>query len=179
MNRTTHTARRWCENPFTHPRSAGILSRALMARGGRERILGPAAVRALIMLSLISVGAAFAQDYTIDWHTTDGGGQMWSTGDGFDLGGTIGQADAGVMTGTGYEGTFTLTGGFWATPPCWCLADMNHDGQRNGEDIQHFVDCILNGGPDCICADVVTDGDLDLIDVDIFVGDLLTASACP
>jgi hypothetical protein len=32
------------------------------------------------------------------------------TGGGYSLGGTIGQADAGVLTGGGY----TLSGGFWA-----------------------------------------------------------------
>ncbi|RME90512.1 MAG: hypothetical protein D6766_13160 [Verrucomicrobia bacterium] len=52
---------------------------------------------------------AFAQ-YTIDWHTIDGGGGT-STGGAYALSGTIGQPDAGpVMTG----GNYTLTGGFWS-----------------------------------------------------------------
>ncbi|MCI0632121.1 MAG: hypothetical protein L0Y44_15870 [Phycisphaerales bacterium] len=46
----------------------------------------------------------------LSWHTVDGGGATFSTGDDFTLGGTIGQPDAGVpMTGGG----FSLTGGFW------------------------------------------------------------------
>ena len=37
---------------------------------------------------------------------------MFSTGSGYELGRTIGQADAGVTTMTG--GGYALTGGFWA-----------------------------------------------------------------
>lgn len=50
--------------------------------------------------------------YSIDWYTIDGGGATFSTGggpNGYSLGSTIGQADAGVMVG----GTYSLAGGFW------------------------------------------------------------------
>ncbi len=50
----------------------------------------------------------FAADYTIDWHTIDGGGGT-STGGVYSVSGTIGQPDAGAMSGGG----FTLQGGFW------------------------------------------------------------------
>ena len=46
--------------------------------------------------------------YAIDWFTLDGGGGA-SSGGNFTLAGTIGQPDAGTMTGGGY----TLEGGFW------------------------------------------------------------------
>ena len=39
----------------------------------------------------------------------DAGGYTFSAGGAYSLGGTIGQADAGVMSG----GTYTLVGGFW------------------------------------------------------------------
>jgi hypothetical protein len=56
--------------------------------------------------------AARAQQFTIDWHTIDGGGGT-STGGVFTVNGTIGQPDAGgPMTG----GNYSLTGGFWALP---------------------------------------------------------------
>ncbi|MCS6847298.1 MAG: hypothetical protein RMN52_06230 [Anaerolineae bacterium] len=42
----------------------------------------------------------------------DGGGATFSTGGGYELGGTIGQADTGALTGDGY----TLQGGFWTQP---------------------------------------------------------------
>lgn len=47
--------------------------------------------------------------YAIDWFTIDGGGGT-STGGVYSVSGTIGQPDAGVMSG----GNFTLQGGFWA-----------------------------------------------------------------
>lgn len=39
----------------------------------------------------------------------DGGGATFSEGGGYSLGGTVGQPDAGVMSGRDY----TLAGGFW------------------------------------------------------------------
>jgi hypothetical protein len=47
--------------------------------------------------------------YSIDWCTTDGGGGT-STGGVYSVSGTIGQPDAGTMSG----GNFTLDGGFWS-----------------------------------------------------------------
>ncbi len=52
--------------------------------------------------------------YDLSWFTIDGGGEMFSTGGGYELSGTIGQHDAGEMAG----GSYTLTGGFWAASPC-------------------------------------------------------------
>ncbi len=51
---------------------------------------------------------ARAQNYSIDWHTIDGGGGT-STGGLYSISGTIGQPDAGTMSG----GNFSLAGGFW------------------------------------------------------------------
>ncbi len=47
--------------------------------------------------------------YDLTWNTIDGGGVTFSTGGAYSLGGTIGQADAGTMSG----GSYTLNGGFW------------------------------------------------------------------
>ena len=47
--------------------------------------------------------------YYIDWSTIDGGGGT-STGGVYSVTGTIGQPDAGAMSG----GPFTLQGGFWS-----------------------------------------------------------------
>jgi hypothetical protein len=52
---------------------------------------------------------AAAQSYSIDWYTIDGGGGT-STGGTYSVSGTIGQPDAGAMSGDSY----TLQGGFWA-----------------------------------------------------------------
>lgn len=50
-----------------------------------------------------------AQSYSIDWYKIAGGGGTSSNGN-FVVSGTIGQADAGQMSG----GNYSLTGGFWS-----------------------------------------------------------------
>ena len=78
--------------------------------------------------------AVSAQEYAIDWFTTDGGGGT-STGDGYSLRGTIGHPDAGTpMTG----GDFSLTGGFWSfnaeeTPSEPIILFDNSSGRSNGQ----------------------------------------------
>jgi len=65
----------------------------------------------LFLLSLLISACcvrAWAQSYSLDWSTIDGGGGT-STGGLYTVSGTIGQPDAGTMTG----GTYTLSGGFW------------------------------------------------------------------
>ena len=65
---------------------------------------------ALVLGVLACAGAAYAQSFSIDWSTVDGGGGT-STGGVYSVSGTIGQPDAsGAMTGGGYS----LTGGFWS-----------------------------------------------------------------
>ncbi len=61
-----------------------------------------------LLLSTIAL-ASTAQSHAISWWTIDGGGATRSTGGGYSLGGTIGQLDAGAMSG----GEFMLAGGFW------------------------------------------------------------------
>ena len=52
--------------------------------------------------------SAFSQTYSIDWFTIDGGGGT-STGGVYSVSGTIGQPDAGRMSG----GNYSVDGGFW------------------------------------------------------------------
>lgn len=59
---------------------------------------------------VLTLSAATANSFEIPWYTVDGGGAMQSTGGTYVLSGTIGQPDAGLVTGGGYA----LTGGFWA-----------------------------------------------------------------
>ncbi len=47
--------------------------------------------------------------YDLTWNSIDGGGGMFSMGGPYSLGSTIGQFDAGMMSG----GSYTLNGGFW------------------------------------------------------------------
>lgn len=62
-----------------------------------------------LLALLLSAVATFAQNYSIDWSTIDGGGGT-STGGVYSVSGTIGQPDAGAMSG----GNYSLTGGFWS-----------------------------------------------------------------
>jgi hypothetical protein len=62
------------------------------------------------LVALLASGVALATaGYDLSWWTVDGGGTIASNGGSYTLGGTIGQPDAGLMTG----GDYTLSGGFW------------------------------------------------------------------
>jgi hypothetical protein len=64
----------------------------------------------LLWAALLLAIPALAQQYSIDWHTVDGGGGA-STGGVYSVSGTIGQPDASTTTMTG--GPYSVTGGFW------------------------------------------------------------------
>jgi hypothetical protein len=66
----------------------------------------------MVLATLLLAAVVAAQGgYDLSWWTVDGGGgRSASTGEGYRLEGTIGQPDAGRLTGTGYN----LDGGFWA-----------------------------------------------------------------
>lgn len=78
------------------------------------RLRGWAAYGLAVLVLLALVGAiAVAQSgggYDLSWNTIDGGGQTFSVAGSYALGGTIGQPDAGVLSG----GNYSLSGGFWA-----------------------------------------------------------------
>ena len=69
---------------------------------------------------------AWGQSYSIDWFTLDGGGGT-STGGVYSVSGTIGQPEAGKMSG----GDYSVQGGFWSiisavqTPGAPRLAILN------------------------------------------------------
>lgn len=66
-------------------------------------------MKTLILSATVLAATVAAQaQYSIDWWSIDGGGGR-STGGVFTLTGTIGQPDAGLLTG----GNYTLQGGFW------------------------------------------------------------------
>ena len=63
----------------------------------------------LCLTASLPVKSQSDDGYDLTWFTIDGGGAMFSLGSSFSLGSTVGQADAGTLTGGGY----TLVGGFW------------------------------------------------------------------
>ncbi|MCK4658063.1 MAG: hypothetical protein KAV82_00945 [Phycisphaerae bacterium] len=116
---------------------------------------------AVWMLILFASWPSADGNFDIDWHTVDGGGDMFSTGGSFELSGTIGQPDAGVIS----SGTFTLGGGFWfECPP----GDCDNDGDVDLDDFVGFQVCFAGPGgglgPGCDCFDFNADGDVDLVD---------------
>ena len=82
--------------------------------------------------------------FSIDWYTIDGGGGT-SAGGAFQLSGTIGQHDTGVMSG----GNFTLTGGYWSgAPEASCYADCDTStgvGVLDLFDFLCFQNAFVNG----------------------------------
>jgi hypothetical protein len=122
----------------------------------------------LILMALGTAGMTYAQDYTIGHYTVDGGGAMRSAGGDYELSGTIGQPEAGQMTGA----TYALTGGFWFEQP---PGDCNADGLVNLLDHGDFVPCLDGPGltwtdPACRCFDLDRDDDIDLRDFAVFTG---------
>ncbi len=72
-------------------------------------------VMVVLGLLVVLVVTATAQarpsaSYDLSWYSIDGGGGMFSTGGSYSLGGTIGQPDAGTLSG----GSYSLNGGFWS-----------------------------------------------------------------
>src|SRR5262245_18680031 len=127
------------------------------------------------LAAMVAIPSASAQ-FDLSWYTIDGGGGMFSTGGTFSLGGTIGQPDAGVMSG----GTFTLTGGFWAgaAAPCDLLADVDHDGDVDLQDmaflLAHFG---TTSGATFEDGDIVGDGDVELQDLAFLLS--VFGQSCP
>src|SRR5881628_362507 len=62
----------------------------------------------ILLFALLFPALLRAQTYSIDWFTIDGGGGA-SSGGVYSVAGTIGQPDAGNLSG----GSYTLVGGFW------------------------------------------------------------------
>jgi hypothetical protein len=140
-----------------------------MNRG--HRLTLPAALLTVILAS--GLGSPPRDDFSLDWYTIDGGGEMWSTGGNYELSATIGQPDAGpVMTGGGFE----LTGGFWpgavpAEPTC--PGDLDGDGDTDHSDLGILLadwGCIGSEPEDCP-GDLDGDFDTDHSDLGILLAD--------
>ncbi len=102
-------------------------------------------------------------DGRVAGHGHAAGGVMRSTGGAFELSGTIGQPDTGIMS----SGEFELSGGFWFP---LSLDDCNSDGWVDLIDYDDFDGCVSgpSGGvaaPGCNCFDLDGDHDIDLSDI--------------
>ncbi len=84
----------------------------------------------LLLCVLLLAPAPLPAQVSLDWWSVDGGGGQ-STGGAFTVAGTVGQPDAGRMSG----GSFSLDGGFWGgiaaiqTPVAPWLSIVHTPGQ--------------------------------------------------
>lgn len=96
----------------------------------------------------------------MNWYTMDGGGTSLAEGPGFELGGTAGQPDTGLLSG----GDFTLSGGFWGrvsvVPPC--IGDANGDGFVSFADVSFVLLHFGTAGP---AGDANVDGIVNFADI--------------
>lgn len=76
-----------------------------------KRLRSRALASAFALAVWLSGGAAsdVRADLSIQWYTIDGGGGSFSAQGDYAIGGTVGQPDAGTMSGS----TLDLYGGFW------------------------------------------------------------------
>ena len=96
-----------------------------------------------VMASAFAMATAHAADeFQMTRSAVAGGGVIASTGGDFELSGTVGQADAGVMTG----GVLELTGGFWFPV---ASGDCNTDGGVDLADFASLHPCVSRSGRRC------------------------------
>lgn len=115
------------------------------------------------LLAIPMICTQAGAEYEISSYTIDGGGDTSENND-YSLSATIGQPDAGIMTG----GEYTLSGGFWSSLAIPCLVDMT--------DLLNFVDdWVAREGT--FPGDLNVDGDVNLIDFSILTSFWLTT--CP
>lgn len=119
-----------------------------------------------ILMGALAAPVACADDvYVISWSTLDSGGGVL-TGDTFEISATIGQPDAGTLSGD----EFLIETGYWVSPSGSgrnpCPGDFNRDGFIDFFDYDNFVLLFETGFN---AADVNRDGFIDFFDYDDFV----------
>lgn len=126
---------------------------------------------------LLGALSAPAQTYDLSWHTIDCGGATFMAGGAFELGGTIGQPDAGTLVG----GVFELAGGFWvggAVDPCTLRGDLDSDRDVDLTDLAGLLGNFgVQGGATPAMGDVDGDQDVDIGDLSALLANF--GSICP
>ncbi len=105
---------------------------------------------------VLASAGAFAQPYEINWYTVDGGGTQTASDGTLFLSSTIGQPDAGTLSGSG----LILQGGYWHNIGLTCDdIDFNNDGASfDPQDIEAYLS-VFSEGP-CV-PNTATCGDID------------------
>src|SRR6476660_9303310 len=94
----------------------------------RPAIIGVMGVAVVLVLAAAAVYAQVGGGYDLSWSSVDGGGGTSSSGGIYALGGTIGQPDAGQLSG----GTYSLTGGFWGVADPALVGHVSWQGRTVG-----------------------------------------------
>ncbi len=135
-------------------------------------------VGALAFSVMVAAGAASSAraQTEMTWFTIDGGGGTMSSGN-LTLDGTVGQADAGVLTGGGFE----LSGGFWGQtdqPACYANCDQSTvTPVLNVLDFSCFLNHFAAGDAYANCDQSTTPPVLNVLDFSCFLNKF--AAGCP
>jgi hypothetical protein len=82
----------------------------------------------MMVAATIVASSLQASNFSIPWHTVDGGGGTSTSNDGrYSVSGTAGQPDAGVLLSS--DGQWQVYGGFWFPEAiCDCRLDIQRSG---------------------------------------------------
>jgi hypothetical protein len=135
------------------------------------RVLG-----AIVPVVLLAA-AAQAQSLEMNWFTIDSGGVSMSGANNLTLDGTVGQPDAGPMSGGGFE----LAGGFWGQldePSCWANCDNSTIAPvLNVLDFSCFLNKFAAGDAYANCDNSTVAPVLNVLDFACFLNKF--AAGCP
>ena len=124
---------------------------------------------AAVLLGAGVAGAQTGGGFDLSWSTVDGGGAA-SAGGAFVVIGTIGQPDAGVMTGDSLR---TVLGGFWAVTvpdPCYVNCDASTTAPiLNVQDFTCFLNRFNTSDPYANCDGSTTPPVLNVQDFTCFI----------
>lgn len=116
-----------------------------------------------VIFAAVAFAAPARAAIDLSWYTIDGGGGF-SAGGAFEVRGTIGQPDAGYMSG----GRFEFVGGFWGAsmgsvaPPC--PGDLDRDNDVDIGDLSILLSQFGSFGFG-LAGDLDQDGDVDIADL--------------
>ena len=121
------------------------------------------------IIALVAAASVAADDFSLDWWTIDSGGETFSNGGNFELGGTIGQPDASPTLVAG--GDYELVGGFWPGVEEICFGDLDGDDEVGLSDLAGLLGHYgTTSGATYYDGDLDGDGDVDLADLAELLG---------
>ena|ERR1051326_1558612 len=131
----------------------------------------------LVALAAAGLSSAAQAQFQMDWHTIDNSGGKMTGPNQLELEGTVGQHDAGPLSGGG----FTLSGGYWGLteePACWANCDNSTIAPvLNVLDFSCFLNHFAAGDAYANCDESTTAPVLNVLDFGCFLNKF--AAGCP